>query len=496
MKACGLNTLVIDVGTSSMRGIVFGAGGEKRFSHQVPYCPTYLEGGRVEQDASSFVSALIACASAAAAFSAESSCRLDLVALTSQRSSITAVGAAGEPLMPFIMWQDTRNAALVEELARHGDRIFALSGTKVNTVFSGAKMGWVERELSEVAARTRRYATIPELLLHAMTGEWRCDQTYASRSNLMNIRSRSWDEELLGIFGVPAGKLSEIVAPGSAVGCVSAAFAGSTGLAAGTPVVSAGGDQQCGALGQGVVGPGSVSVVAGTGAFLETVVDEVPEDLRPDVVCNASALAGQYTLEASVPACCSAFDWYRREFCADLGFEDIARVVREEHAACEPGVVLPHFQGRGTPDWNPRARGVFAGLDLSTTREGLLYALLAGIFTEVRANLDSFERYVALEHGSISGGLTQTPEINQLQADVYGFGLTRQEDAESTARGALVSALAGQGVYPSPRVSYDAVAGGLPTSDYVPDAAKHRKLGALKRHAEALYESMAHSPLI
>lgn len=490
MNANGLSTLVIDVGTSSMRGIVFGPRGEKRFSHQVPYRPTYLDGGRVEQDASSFVGALVACASAAATYAAETARPIGLVALTSQRSSITAVDAADEPLMPFIMWQDTRNAALVEELAQSGERIFALSGTKVNTVFSGAKMAWVERELPEVAARTRRYATIPELLLHEMTGEWRCDQTYASRSNLMNIRERRWDEELLGIFGVPAGKLSRIVAPGSAVGGVSSAFAGLTGLAAGTPVVSAGGDQQCGALGQGVVEPGSVSVVAGTGAFLETVVGAVPEDLRPDVVCNASALAGQYTLEASVPACCSAFDWYRREFCPDLGFDDIARIVCEEHAACEPVLVLPHFQGRGTPDWNPRARGVFAGLDLSATRGSLLYALLAGIFTEVRANLDSFERYVPLVQGSISGGLTQTPEINQLQADVYGFGLTRQEDAESTARGALVSALAGQGVYPSARAAYDAVAGDLPTRSYAPDVEKHAKLAALKARAEALYAAL------
>ncbi len=490
MSVSKVNVLVIDVGTSSMRGIVFGPRGEKLFSHQVPYRPTYLDGGRVEQDASSFASALVGCASAAGSYSAQAACPIDLVALTSQRSSIAAVDEAGEPLMPFIMWQDTRNAALVEELARQSDRIFELSGTKVNTVFSGAKMGWIERELPEVAARTRRYATIPELLLHQMTGEWRCDQTYASRSNLMDIRRRCWDEELLSIFGVPGAKLSEIVAPGSAVGAVSSAFAEATGLAAGTPVVSAGGDQQCGALGQGVVEPGSVSIVAGTGAFLETVVDEVPEGLLPNVVCNASALAGQYTLEASVPTCCSAFDWYRREFCPDLSFDDIARIVADEHAVCEPALVLPHLQGRGTPDWNPRARGVFAGLDLSVTRGSLLYALLAGIFTEVRINLDSFERYVPLTRGSISGGLTQTPEINQLQADIYGFELARQEDAESTARGALISALVGQGVYATAREAYEAVAGSLAATAYVPDPAKHGKLVALKGRAEELYNRM------
>lgn len=491
MDASDLNVLVIDVGTSSMRGIVFGAHGEKRFSHQVLYRPTYLEGGRVEQEASSFTGSLASCCAAAARFSADEGCGLGLVALTSQRSSITAVGAGDEALMPFIMWQDTRNAALVDELAQSGERIFSLSGTKVNTVFSGAKMAWVERCMPQVASRARRYATIPELLLHEMTGEWHCDETYASRSNLMNIRGRCWDEELLGIFGVPGDKLSRIVAPGSTVGAVCPAFAAATGLLAGVPVVSAGGDQQCGALGQGVVEPGEVSIVTGTGAFLETLADGVPEDLKPDVVCNAAAISGLYTLEASVPACCSAFDWYRREFCSDLGFGDIARIVAEEHAKCEPAVVLPHFQGRGTPDWNPRARGVFAGLDLSATRGSLLYSLLAGIFTEVRINLDSFERYVPLARGSISGGLTQTPEFNQLQADIYGFGLSRQEDAESTAKGALISALVGQGVYPSARQACSGTAAASEPSFFAPDPVKHEKLSALKRRSEELYGVMS-----
>ena len=484
-----MNALVIDVGTSSMRGIVF-EGGEKVFVAQSAYRPDYLAGGVVEQGAESFLAALAECCRQSATFAAEKGIELGLISLTSQRSSITAIGADGHPLIPFVMWQDTRNAELVAELGRSGKRIFELSGTKVNTVFSGAKMGWIERNMPEVAAAAMRYSTIPELLIHEMCGEWACDQTYASRSNLMNIRTRSWDPELLELFGVPAQKLSEIIAPGQAAGGVSEPFSAATGLTAGIPVVSAGGDQQCGALGQGVVAPGAVSVVAGTGAFLETVVDAVPEGLTDNVVCNASALAGQYTLEASVPACCSAFDWYRRTFCPDMGFDVIAEVVAAEHEKCAPSLVLPHFQGRGTPDWNPRARGVFAGLDLSVTRESLLYSLLVGIFTEVRANLDSFEGYVSLTHGSISGGLTQTPVINQLQADVYGFDLTRQEDPESTARGALVSALAGQGVCASAEEAYAQVAAGIAVESFEPDAGKHALLADVKDRAQALYAAM------
>lgn len=298
------------------------------------------------------------------------------------------------------MWQDTRNASLVSELEKHNDFVFKLSGTRVNTVFSGAKMAWIEKEEPGLAARSARYVTIPELLIHQMCGEWAIDQTYASRSNLMDIRLRDWSTELLDLFGVPAGKLSR------------------------------------------------------------------------------------------VPTCCSAFDWYRRTFCPEMSFDDIALAVEAEHRRCAPSIVLPHFQGRGTPDWNPRARGVLAGIDLSATRESLLYSLLVGIFTEVRINLDSFEDLVPLTHGRISGGLTGTPAINQVQADVYGLELSCADDTESTACGALISALVGQGVYADARSAFRAVSADVDGKKYVPDNVKHRKLAELKAASEELYRSV------
>ncbi len=87
------------------------------------------------------------------------------------------------------MWQDTRNASLVAQLVQSSDRIFVLSGTMANTVLSGTKIGWIEREQLEVARAATRYVTIPELLIHEMRGVWAIDETYASRSNATFRRS-------------------------------------------------------------------------------------------------------------------------------------------------------------------------------------------------------------------------------------------------------------------------------------------------------------------
>lgn len=303
----------------------------------------------------------------------------------------------------------------------------------------------------------------------------------------MNIRTRDWDPELLGLFGVSRDKLSDIVECGQIVGTVSSFFSSATGLAAGTPVVSSGGDQQCAAVGQGVASPGTVSVVTGTGAFLETAAPSVPDDLTSDVICNASCLPGQYTLEASVLSCCSAFDWFRTTFCPDMDYARIGRELEVQHARGTSCVVLPYFQGRGTPDWNAQATATLHGIRLSATREELLYALLVGIFTEVRNNLDSMERYVPLVRGSVSGGLTQTPVINQIQADVYGFPLSRLDDFESTARGALLVALLSQGAYGTAEEAYGALSGDATAEAYEPDPARHGEFLDLQRRIQDLY---------
>lgn len=484
-----MNTLVIDVGTSSMKGIVFDDCGERIARSRFEYRPTYRDSGVVEQSAESFLSALRSNVANVVKETTAQDSSIDLLTITSQRSSITAIDERGEALLPFIMWQDTRNQSLVEQLAKSNDAIFERSGTLVNTVFSGAKMAWIENELPDVAARTRRYATIPELLIHEVCGVWAIDQTYASRSNLMNIRTLDWDEELLGIFGVSRDKLSPICRPGTKVGSLTPEFAAVTGLTVGTPVVSSGGDQQCGSVGQGVVEPGQVSVVCGTGAFVQTLVKEVPDNLEPLVICNASSLDGLYTLEASVPTCCSAFDWFRREFCPDLSFEQIGEIVEQKHSECDPLVFLPYFQGRGTPNWDSEAKAAVSGITLSTSRGDLLYSLLAGVFAEVGENLDNLSRYVEINKGVISGGLTQTPSINQLQADMYGIPLSCSNDPESTALGALVVALAGQGIAgPKETLAlFSSTDGG---TVYPPNQEKHTVLQELKQRNNEVYRSL------
>ena len=117
----------------------------------------------------------------------------------------------------------------------------------------------------------------------------------------------------------------------------------------GVPVITAGGDQQCGAIGQGVVKEGILSVTAGTGGFLVAALNEVPSNLEQDVICNVSSVKGQYILESSVLTCCSAFDWFKREFYGNCSYDELNRDIASVPPGSHGCLCLPYFQGRSTP---------------------------------------------------------------------------------------------------------------------------------------------------
>lgn len=454
-----MNILVIDVGTSSMRGILYNEHGEKIYCRQVRYTPVYGDGGKVVQPVKDFEDALLLIARSVGSREELFGGQIEALSITSQRSSVIPVDIDGEPLMDAIMWQDTRNREVCKKLERYNLEIVERSGAKINTVFSGGKMRWIREERADIYPEIHKMLNIPEYLLHMMTGEYVSDYSYASRTNLFNIRTRSWDEELLKIFNVKPEHLCKLVPPGSICGKISGEFSRETGLKEGTPVISAGGDQQCAAIGYGAFKEGVVSIVTGTGAFLVTTSDQIPENLSENIICNCASVNDKYIIEANVLTCSSAFDWYCNTFYdwETIDYAAINRELAKQYNTESECIVLPYFQGRSTPEWNPKATACFTNITLATKRSEILKAVLEAVFLEISNNIENLKKYTDIHSAYISGGLTGSNIMNQMQADIYGIPLFHLEDAESASIGALMITAVTLGVYDSMESAFEGV---------------------------------------
>lgn len=443
-----MNTLVIDVGSSSMRGVLFDAAGNICWRCQKEYQPSFISDIQVEQSSDDWLDALLDISRQA------SSQQVDALSVTCQRSSVLLVDREGNALCPAMMWQDQRSAEMQDLLEDQQTVVAELTGACFNTVYSGPKMAWFIRHQPELVERAYKFCTIADFLIFHLTGQWVTDETYASRTLLMNLRSRQWEPELLKLFHIPEKKLCRIVPPSSVVGTLIEQFAHFSGLPSGLPVITAGGDQQCGALGQGIYRAGRMSLTMGTGAYLVCATPTIPPVLNGDIVYGVHAVPEMYLPEYGLLTCGSVHRWMMRNLFAEqpqnqVGFAYVNDLIAQSPVGANGCMALPFFQGSGSPDWDPNKRGAFVNLRLSTTRADMARSMMEALAYTVSEGEELLqERFGAARQIRISGGLTRCDGFVQLLTDVLNSPLVRDcSETEHTAIGAWLNAAIPLGLY-------------------------------------------------
>jgi sugar (pentulose or hexulose) kinase len=301
---------------------------------------------------------------------------------------------------------------------------------------------------------------------------------------------------MMELFGVERRMLCDLVDPGDIAGRLTAEAAQRLGLSQGLPVVSAGGDQQCAALGLGLTGPGKMVANTGTGSYLIAASMEPRADPGMGIGCNVAAVPGTFILEAGVVTSGSIYQWFRREFYRDpVPDAEKYKKIDEEASASPAGakgvLLLPHFKGRGSPAWNPAARGAFLNLTPEAGRGDMARAVLEGIALEIGENIETLEQLsmpaAAIE---VSGGMTKSSLFNQIQADCYGRVVERQDDAEATALGAWTSAAVRLGFYPSFDAAIRTACKDTARESFRPDAERNAVYRKAAEERKRLYAGM------
>ena len=485
--------ITVDIGTTSMRAILYGADGQIEHIHQRENAPTFFHDGRVEQAPEAWsdvlVDSLKACADVAQAKGVSPAC----ISVTAQRSSVIPIDVDGVPLHAAIMWQDRRTVEMAQALADCNATVYGKTGLKISPVFSAIKMAWFCRHRQDIWARTHKMIGIQDWVLYLLTGRFVTDQTFGSRTNLMDLRTRAWDDELLSLFGVESRMLCDLVPPGSVVGGVTASLAVKTGLEAGLPVVSAGGDQQCAALGLGLFSGERAVSNTGTGSYLIGHADHPALDESMRLSCNVSAVPNAYIVEAAVLTSGAIYRWFREAFFSE---GDSFELVNAEVASAPPGtnglLLLPHFKGSGSPYWDAQARGTFYNLTLNTTRGEMARAILEGVATEMKGCLALVEHLCGrVDSVRVSGGLTRSDMFNQIQSDVFDRVVLRSDNNEATSLGAWIAGAVAVGLESSYPAAFARAGEAARQKTYQPDVAHRDTYDPLCRRSAALYAALS-----
>ncbi|WP_019010891.1 FGGY-family carbohydrate kinase [Deinococcus aquatilis] len=421
--------LGIDVGTYSSKGVLVTSAGKILRQHVIPHGVSFPAPGYAEQDADavwwSDVQAIIA-----ALLSGEySGADVAGVALSAIGPTLLPLDSAGRPLRPGILYGvDSRAQAQIEALEAEigAETIFAHSGMSLTSQAIGPKIRWLREQEPELWNQTATLTTASAYLTYRLTGRHIMDHHTASHSMpLYDPALRQWTPQ----FAVPVlgdsdlSRLPELGWSDELAGTVSAEAARLTGLREGTPVAVGAVDALSEALSVGVVNPGDLMIMYGSTTFFILVQDVPTPD--PRVWTVGGAFAGQHNLAAGMGTSGSLTRWFADEFARDQPTGEAYDTLFAGAEAIAPGsdglLVLPYFSGERTPINDPHARGVFAGMSLTHTRDHLFRAVLEGVGYGIRHNIEAFRDLGADVRRVVAvGGGAKTRTWLQIVSDISG----------------------------------------------------------------------------
>ncbi len=371
-------------------------------------------------------------------------------------SDIAAIGVAnqrettvvwdrrtGQPIHNAIVWQDRRTAGMCDRLreAGHADLIRDRTGLVLDAYFSGTKVRWLLDHVAGARDKAERgelaFGTVDSWLIWNMTagGVHVTDATNASRTLLYNIHANKWDDELLGIFGVPRSLLPQVRSSSEVYARTS-----DRAFMPNVPIAGIAGDQQAALFGQVCAKPGMVKNTYGTGCFLLMQTGEQAVQSKHRLLTTIAWRIGdrtEYALEGSVFVAGAVVQWLRDGLGvirASADVESLARSVPDNGGV----YFVPAFTGLGSPHWDPYARGTIVGLTRGAAAGHIARAALESIAFQTADLIRAMEADAALRLAElrVDGGATANNLLMQFQSDLLGVPAVRPRIAETTALGA------------------------------------------------------------
>lgn len=419
-----MTSLVIDVGTSSVRALVVHPDGSTEGETHVETLPTSPEPGLVEFDPIEIADAALACARRVV----EDVGPVDVVGIANQRASTVVWDVdTGRPVGPGIGWQDLRTVGRCLEL-RAG-------GVPVAPNQTATKAEWLIAQ-SDLDPERLRVGTVDTWIAwHLSSGDLHVtDTTNAAVTGLFDTASGTWDGDLLDRLGIPVAAMPTVV---DTVGVVANASA----LAAAPPIGALVGDQQASMVGQGCVEVGMAKITFGTGGMLDLCLgdDPAPTSDRSTfpIVAWRHGRRTVWGCEAVMLSAGSSVEWLRD----GLGIIDSASDSATVAATVDDadGVVfVPSLSGLGTPVWDHGARGLLTGITRGTTRAHVVRAVLEGVAHRGADLVEAVEAGtgVAVDTLRIDGGMSRNPVFVTALADASGRAVAVSPEREATALGA------------------------------------------------------------
>lgn len=454
--------LTIDVGTQSLRAMLMNKKGEIEGFIQRKYDKAYFspEPGWTEQEPEFYFDMLCEATNKLRTDYGALYERVIAVTLTSMRDSILCLDKELKPLRNIIIWLDQRRA-------KHDEKISFIVKTAVKLIkmdnviksqYRQAMVNWIIENQPDIWEKTHKIVFVPTYLNYKLTGK-----LVDSAANMIghlpfDYKNRTWQKkgELTRcVCDVPLEKLCELVPSGETIGRITKDAAKLTGIPEGLELIATGSDKACETLGLSVTSKNKAALSFGTTATIQFATREYvePQQFMP---AYPSVLNDMYNPEIQIYRGYWLISWFKNEFaqkeCEEaklLGVtaEQLLDKHLKEVPAGSDGLMVQPFWSPGL--LTPEAKGAVIGFSDVHTRVHIYRAIIEGLGFTLMEGMYKMEKRSKhkIDTLFVAGGGSQSSEICQITADMFGLPVKRIQTHEASGLGASMAAFVAKGVY-------------------------------------------------
>ena len=456
-----MSLLGLDIGTTGCKAMSFALDGRVLGEFRREYTIQTPQPSWAEQDAEHVWLLAWECLAAAVAAATAAGDPPVAMALSCQGEAVIPVDGAGRALRPAILGMDTRTTAENTWLAETfgADALFQRTGMPLHTINTLPKLLWLQRHEASIWRTAHQFLLYEDFFLRRLGGEAVISACLASRTQMMNLATADWDEDILARCGIERARLARPASvTGGVVGTLRPELLRELGLDHAVLLVSGGHDQACAALGSGVIAPGLAMVSTGTAEVVEVALASpalAPALRDGGISIYRHVVPGLYVAMTLNHSGGLLLRWFRdtlsrweMEQAAATGADAYDLLLQDAPAGPTGLIFLPHFAGSGTPTLDVHSKGAILGLTFATTRAELAKAALEGLTFELRTNLDLLrDAGVEIAELHAVGGGARSELWLRLKADICGLPLRVPQVTDAACLGAALLAGAGAGIY-------------------------------------------------
>ena len=448
--------LGIDQSTQGTKALLFDTRGALLVRTDLPHRQIIDDRGWVEHDLSEIYANTVQVVKNLVEKAGIHKSEIKVLGISNQRETAACWNkVTGEPVYNAIVWQCARGASICEEIqkAGHAESIRSKTGLQLSPYFSAAKLSWIFRNVEGVREAAEKgeiaVGTIDSWLVYKLTkGErHQTDYSNASRTQLFNISTLSWDQEILDIFGIPSSCMAEVTDSDGDFGMTD--FDGY--LDAPIPIRGVLGDSHGALFGQGCLEPGMIKTTYGTGSSIMMNIGEKPVFSDLGVVTSlAWSMSGKvnYVLEGNINYTGAVITWLKDDLKLIESAAETAALAKSANPA-DKCYLVPAFSGLGAPYWDSHAMAAISGMTRTTGKPEVVKAALECIAYQitdiVRAMQESTS--VKISELRVDGGPTKNDYLMQFQSDILRLPVRIPDSEELSGIGAAYAAGLSAGIY-------------------------------------------------